>query len=130
MQAVARAFGDIHSTRVLSLDSNGRILDWISWQDATCLYVRDAVAWTLGDSCLTIRGGTCRETGSQSLIRLHPIVASRGHARPGLRSCPVAPARLAPSTRLAAARSGSLHRFRHSNIGHGLASVTSIIGAE
>ena len=84
MQAVARAFGDIHSTRVLSLDSNGRILDWISWQDATCLYVRDAVAWTLGDSCLTIRGGTCRETGSQSLIRLHPIVASRGHARPGL----------------------------------------------
>ena len=84
MQAVARAVGDIHSTRVLSLDSNGRILDWISWQDATCLYVRDAVAWTLGDSCLTIRGGTCRETGSQSLIRLHPIVASRGHARPGL----------------------------------------------
>jgi 5-methylcytosine-specific restriction endonuclease McrA len=84
MQAVARTFGDIHSTRVLSLDSNGRILDWISWQDATCLYVRDAVAWTLGDSCLTIRGGTCRETGNQSLIRLHPIVASRGHARPGL----------------------------------------------
>lgn len=84
MQAVARTLGDIHSTRVLSLDSNGRILDWISWQDATCLYVRDAVAWTLGDSCLTIRGGTCRETGNQSLIRLHPIVASRGHARPGL----------------------------------------------
>lgn len=84
MQAVARAVGDIHSTRVLSLDSNGRILDWISWQDATCLYVRDAVAWTLGDSCLTIRGGTCRESGRQSVICLHPIVASRGHARPGL----------------------------------------------
>lgn len=84
MLALASAVGDIHSTRVLSLDSNGRILDWISWQDATCLYVRDAVAWTLGDSCLKIRGGTCRETGRQSLIHLHPIVASRGHARPGL----------------------------------------------
>ena len=74
---------DIHSTRVLSLDANGRILDWMSWQDAVCLYVREAVAWTVGDPCLTIHGGTCRATGRQSLIDLHPIVASRGHARPG-----------------------------------------------
>jgi len=72
----------IHTTRLLSLDSNGRILDWMSWQDAVCLYVRGAVSWTLGDPCLTIHGGTCRLTGEQSLIDLHPIVASRGHARP------------------------------------------------
>ena len=78
-----RTSGDIHSTRVLSLDSNGRILDWMSWQDAVCLYVRGAVAWTLGDACLTIHGGHCRETGQQSLLDLHPIVASTGHARPG-----------------------------------------------
>lgn len=73
---------DLHSTRVLSLDSTGRILDWMSWQDAVCLYVRQAVAWTLGDPCLTIHGGLCRATGAQSLITLHPIVASKGHARP------------------------------------------------
>jgi 5-methylcytosine-specific restriction endonuclease McrA len=78
-----RSSGDIHSTRVLSLDSNGRILDWMSWQDAVCLYVRGAVAWTLGDPCLTIHGGHCRQTGQQSLLDLHPIVASTGHARPG-----------------------------------------------
>ena len=36
---------DLHATRVLSLDASGRILDWISWQQAVCLYVRDAVAW-------------------------------------------------------------------------------------
>jgi 5-methylcytosine-specific restriction endonuclease McrA len=78
----ATATNDIHSTRVLSLDSTGRILDWMSWQDAVCLYVRNAVAWTLGDACLTIHGGTCRATGVQSLIDLHPIVASKGHARP------------------------------------------------
>ncbi|HRQ65466.1 MAG TPA: HNH endonuclease [Xanthomonadaceae bacterium] len=72
---------DIHSTRVLSLDANGRILDWISWQDAVCLYVREAVAWTLGDPCLRIHGGHCRASGRQSVIELHPIVASRGHAR-------------------------------------------------
>ena len=83
MQAEVRTSGDIHSTRVLSLDSNGRILDWMSWQDAVCLYVRGAVAWTLGDPCLTIHGGHCRQTGQQSLLDLHPIVASTGHARPG-----------------------------------------------
>jgi 5-methylcytosine-specific restriction endonuclease McrA len=71
---------DIHSTRVLSLDAAGRILDWISWQDAVCLYVRDAVAWTLGDPCLTVHGGINR-AGNQSLMRLHPIIASTGHCR-------------------------------------------------
>lgn len=81
MLAAVGSEGDIHTTRVLSLDATGRILDWISWQDAVCLYVRDAVAWTLGDPCLTIHGGWSRDSGEQSLIQLHPIVASRGHAR-------------------------------------------------
>lgn len=67
--------------RVLSLDAGGQILDWISWQDATCLYVRDAVIWTLGDPCLRIHGGTSRTSGEQSIIDLHPIVAARGHSR-------------------------------------------------
>jgi 5-methylcytosine-specific restriction endonuclease McrA len=75
----AFAAADLHTTRVLSLDAAGRILDWISWQDAACLYVRDAVAWTLGDPCLTIHGGFRRDTGDQSILALHPIVASRGH---------------------------------------------------
>ncbi len=81
-QAAPKA--DLNSTRVLSLDSNGRILDWMSWQDATCLYVRGAVAWTIGDPCLIVHGGMSRMTGEQSTVALHPIVASRGHARPGL----------------------------------------------
>lgn len=72
---------DLNTTRVLSLDSSGRILDWISWQDAVCLYVRDAVSWTMGRPCLTVHGGTCRATGQQSVIQLHPIIASRSRAR-------------------------------------------------
>ena len=70
---------DLHTTRVLSLDAGGRILDWISWQDAACLYVREAVAWTLGEPCLTLHGGYRRDSGDQSILQLHPIVASRGH---------------------------------------------------
>lgn len=67
--------------RVLSLDAHGRILNWISWQDAVCLYARDAVVWTLGAPCLSIRGGFSRASGRQSVIELHSIVAARGHAR-------------------------------------------------
>ena len=75
LELVHAAISEGAKARVLSLDANGRILDWISWQDATCLYVRDAVAWT-------IYGGWQRSTGKQSVIDLHPIVASRGRARP------------------------------------------------
>lgn len=81
LRAVPRRVADIHATRVLSLDAAGRILDWISWQDAVCLYVRGAVAWTLGEACLTIHGGFQREDGRRSTIALHPIVASTGQCR-------------------------------------------------
>ena len=72
----------LDAVRLLSLDAHGRVLDWMSWQDATCLYVRGAVAWTLGDPCLSVHGGTSRESGRQSILELHPIVAARGHASP------------------------------------------------
>lgn len=67
--------------RLLALDAHGRALDWMSWQEATCLYVRGAVAWTLGRPCLAVRGGISRMTGSRSVVELHPIVAARGNAR-------------------------------------------------
>lgn len=68
--------------RVLSLDAHGRILDWMHWQDAVCLYVRGAVAWTLGGPCMSVHGGINRISGRQSLIELNSIVASRSHAHP------------------------------------------------
>ena len=71
----------LDAVRPLSLDAHGRVLNWISWQDAACLYARGAVAWTLGDPCLTVHGGIRRSTGERSVLELHPIVAARGHAR-------------------------------------------------
>ena len=72
----------LDSVRLLSLDAHGRALNWISWQDAACLYARGAVAWTLGDPCLNVRGGTSRVTGARSTLDLHPIIAARGTVRP------------------------------------------------
>ena len=69
------------SVRLLSLDAHGRVLDWINWQDAACLYARGAVAWTMGDPCLHVHGAMSRLTGLRSGMDLHPIIASRGHAR-------------------------------------------------
>ncbi|GIX34353.1 MAG: hypothetical protein KatS3mg126_0132 [Lysobacteraceae bacterium] len=80
--SAARAPASPHALRVLSLDANGRILDWISWQEATCLYVRDAVSWTLGRPCLRVHGGWQRGSGTRSFVDLHPIVATRGRVRP------------------------------------------------
>lgn len=72
------------SLRLLGLDAHGRPLDWMSWQDAACLYARGAVAWTLGTPCLELHGGTNRRSGLRSTLLLHPIIAARGHARPGV----------------------------------------------
>lgn len=78
LQVTDNRIASLHATRLLSLDVTGRILDWISWQDAACLYVRGAVAWTLGDPCLTVHGGHNRSADIQSAINLHPIIASTG----------------------------------------------------
>ena len=67
--------------RLLALDAQGRVLEWISWQQAACLYSRGAAAWTLGEPCLRIHGGTSRLSGLRSHLDLHPIIAARGHAR-------------------------------------------------
>src|SRR5690606_34149994 len=71
----------LDAVRLLSLDAYGRVLDWMSWQDATCLYARGAVAWTLGEPCLVVHGGTNRLSGERSVQPLHPIIAARGHSR-------------------------------------------------
>lgn len=83
-QVARHPTGDAGSLpRVLSLDAHGRVLDWISWREAALLYARDAVAWTLGEPCFTLRGGINRLTGRQSRLDLHAIVASRGHVHSG-----------------------------------------------
>lgn len=84
MQDPQNDLATLHRTRLLSLDANGRVLEWMTWQDAVCLYVRGAVAWTLGDPCLTIHGGYNRLLAARSEISLHPIIASRSAAKSSL----------------------------------------------
>lgn len=74
--------------RVLRLNVAGQPVEWLSWQDAVCLYARDLVLWTLGDPILEIRGGHSRFDGSRSHVDIHSIVACDGRV--------VAPSRNVP----------------------------------
>ena len=74
---------DNSHSHVLRLNIAGQPVEWLTWQEATTLYARDLVTWTMGDTILTIRGGTSRLTGEQSTIDLHSIVACAGELHHG-----------------------------------------------
>ena len=64
--------------RILRLNLAGQPVDWVSWQDAVCLYARRLVVWTHGESILRIRGGHSRRDGSQTSLEVHSIIACDG----------------------------------------------------
>ena len=64
--------------RILRLNIAGQPVDWVTWQDAVCLYARDIVVWTIGDPLLRIRGGHSRYDGSPSQVEIHSIIACDG----------------------------------------------------
>lgn len=74
--------------RILRLNISGQPIDWISWQDAVCLYAREIVVWTLGDAVLRIRGGHSRIDSCQSQVDIHAIVACDGKVVHPSRSIP------------------------------------------
>ncbi len=67
-----------HLPLILSLDVGGRPVSWLPWQHAVCLYVRDQVAWTAGDSVFSVRGGYNERTRRRSELELNSIIAIRG----------------------------------------------------
>lgn len=74
---------DNSHAHILRLNIAGHPIEWLSWQEATTLYARDLVTWTLGDTILTVRGGISRITGERSSISLHSIVACAGELHNG-----------------------------------------------
>ena len=67
------------NARILRLNIAGQPVEWLHWQEATCLYARGSVVWTLGDTVRSVTGGISRITGKRSRIALHSIVACAGH---------------------------------------------------
>jgi len=74
--------------RVLRLNVAGHPVDWVSWQDAVCLYAREIVVWTMGNPILHLRGGHSRFDGSQSSLDVHSIIACTGKVMPVSKGVP------------------------------------------
>ncbi|HEY8567929.1 HNH endonuclease [Microbulbifer sp.] len=72
--------------QILRLNLAGQPLEWVSWEEAACLYVRDLVTWTLGGVVQTVHGGINRQ-GERSRLDLAAIIACGGErmARPRAR---------------------------------------------
>lgn len=66
------------TTLILRVNAGGQPVEWLPWQQAVLLYVKDQVIWTHGDEAIRIRGGVNRRSGRRSFIELHPVVAVRG----------------------------------------------------
>ena len=64
--------------QILRLNKAGQPIEWLHWQDAVCLYSRDLVCWSLGETIYRIHGGINRMSGHRSLIELPSIVACDG----------------------------------------------------
>ena len=68
---------------ILRLNVAGSPIEWLTWQEATTLYARNLVTWTLGDTIRTVWGGTSRFSGKRSSISLHSIIACAGELHGG-----------------------------------------------
>lgn len=64
--------------QILRLNKVGQPIEWLSWQDAVCLYARDLIVWSLGETLLRVVGGFNRATGKQTVVELPSIIACGG----------------------------------------------------
>jgi 5-methylcytosine-specific restriction endonuclease McrA len=71
------------SPLILRLDVSGTPITWIPWEDAVCLYSREMIAWTAGESVFTFHGGISRRTGAPSLVTVNSIIAVKRSDRHG-----------------------------------------------
>lgn len=74
--------------QILRLNKAGQPIDWLGWRDAVCLYSRDLILWTLGDTIFNLRGGRSRMTGLRTVIKLPSIIAVGGSHLPQPRRRP------------------------------------------
>lgn len=63
---------------ILTIDNAGSPINWVNWQEAVMLYVREQVAWTGSETAFRIYGGTCQKTGMQSYLDVSSIISVRG----------------------------------------------------
>ena len=74
--------------RILRLNRAGHPVDWVSWQEAVCLYSRELVLWTLGEEVVRVRGGFSKRLRRRSEMGINSIIACDGRLVVPQRSVP------------------------------------------
>ncbi len=64
--------------KILALDVAGTPRKWIEMETAVHYYVKDMVAWSIGETEFTYHGGIARSSGQRSIIVANSIIAVRG----------------------------------------------------
>ena len=65
---------------ILRLSQCGTPIGWINHEDAASLAVKQQILWSLGDTCIELRGGT-NKAGVRSSLSLPTIIATHGLLR-------------------------------------------------
>ena len=65
---------------ILTLDMHGVPHRWIDWRVACFYYAKNLVAWAMGETEFTFRGGISQATGQRSHITANSIIAIKGKA--------------------------------------------------
>lgn len=63
---------------ILQLDVTGIPISWITYETSAYHYAKDNVAWVMGETEFTIRGGINAITNKQSTLTINTIIALKG----------------------------------------------------
>lgn len=69
--------------QILRLNKAGQAIEWIDVEAAACLYAKEQIIWTYGDSSVRLHGGISRISGKRSVLDISSVIATDGiiHAR-------------------------------------------------
>ena len=67
------------SQQILRTDASGMPLEWIDYRQAVKLHFLDMIAYTLGSTILSVRGGINARSHRRSRLELHSIIATHGN---------------------------------------------------
>ncbi|WP_165787003.1 HNH endonuclease [Pseudohalioglobus lutimaris] len=64
----------MNTTLILKLDVSGLPISFVGWHTAARLLTSEKVIWSMGDTAITLRGGTNRD-GERSMLHLPAIIS-------------------------------------------------------
>ncbi len=66
--------------QILQIDRAGLPVKWLNFEKAALHAAKGNIAWSLGDTCATLRGGTNAKSGERSILELKPIISVIGES--------------------------------------------------